>query len=1272
MFKYKYRKYWVFSVLFIITIATTISYHFFESKWIDFRKGEKYFNEGRYSKAIQFYTKALKKDLDPKFYITQLISAAQITNTFDPIIEIYSMCIEKSPDNDEIVESFARFYVHFKHYDKAIKILRRYLIDNPEDYYIRLELARVYSWNGNYEQSIIEYKKILSNQIHDIRLDEYQVKLEFAKVLNYSEKYAEAIVVYERLIYEKSRNWEIYIEEANIYLLLKEYQKVFKTLREIPIQELDDSSQLYLADLYAFYKNYEEAEEIYLSYLEKHPYSKIIYRKYKHMHKWSIDKNNSLEILDDIKAFYSSDDEVVDRLAKDYIFAKKYDEAIKTYKHLIQRSENADPCYLIELGDVYLALDEKDMAIEYFEKAYDIDPLDFDLKNKLALTLAWTGYYLKALPILEELYEEDKKNLPVAIELIRVYVLEDEIKKANKILTVLEKKFPNNANVKMEVANMHSHFGHAKESQQIYTNLINSTEYNENIILSFANIMRLWGDFYESEKIYREALSQESSNSDIKFKLAWLFVNMKRYEEAEQIYKKFIFQKKNLDKAYYRLGRVKLLQRDLEQSLFYANKAFIINPKDQNKLLLAEALIKNNKSDEALKILDEVKSKKHLKVATLLKGKIYLAENKELGQNFLHKSAELFKDDIEIYFYANIDNIKNEEFKEVLAKRAKDAKDLTKIAWAYAENNLQDEALSFFEKAIDKDEKYYPAKFGLAQNLAMDNKIEAVSKFDDLLKSFPNDYQLLLWKGRVLGWTKHFKESIEVYDILLSLNPNDPQVIREKARVAAWDKNIELSLETYDRALKPAVDIDLYESLLPVGSEISDPRFQKDFKILKDRPMFLGYENIKNNLDTYDISKDQKKLIEKALLKNFAMYYIQKSIDLEKDAKHAYYRMDYIEANALNKELIEFFPSNEEAIFDYAQTFCHLDLCDEARPLYRILIKDFNHNRAKTALERNKIKSDPYFRFYHWYFQEEGRGDIDRVIRNRTDFDLSYYYNCRNQLTVTAHRWSEKPTYEKNTQIKDVESLKGISYEAYGYSIDFDTTFSKYVGMSLGYRQKYYLKKFNTTNLGHLSFWFRAKDAAKITLGFDRDNEIDNIFSLRNDVQINKIFLESHSLLKRRFSIDALMEGQIYSDNNFIDLFRLDLGFRLTPFPKIFKIEIRGEYRDSDKLNLFVFEGTDLINIIHPYWTPNHYKAFYGTLSWYHDLSLLQFCEAQKHYYQFRLLSGTDTEKNPAISFFGGWYLEFRKRGLISLNGYIHRSKIWDSSSIWAEYKYSF
>ncbi|NGX63135.1 MAG: Beta-barrel assembly-enhancing protease [Candidatus Anoxychlamydiales bacterium] len=1271
MLKYRYRKYCIILTLTILTISITISYHVIQVKWIAYRKAEDYFNETRYTKAIEYYLKALKKDLDPKYIMNNLAFAAVIVGVYDPIVEIYKKLLIMRPNDDDLIEGLSNFYIQFEEFDEAIELLQDYLKKFPDDYYIRYLLAQSYCLNGEYNKAVFEYKKVLKEDIHDLRIKEKRVRLEFARVLTFAKKYDEAIIAYQDLLKTQSRNWEVQIELVNVYFKQKNYRKAFLILKEIPINELDDSSQIVLADLYAYFKDYEEAKEIYLSYLEKDPFDRKVYLKYSQMITWTNDSNSALEVLDNIKYVYSSNDESLHKLGEDYFFARKYQNAIRVFKHLIKRG-TIDPSMYLDLANVYLAMDDKDEAILYLQKAYEMDPTDDKYKRKLALHLAWNKNYIKALPLLIELYKDDSDDQIVGLELVRSYADEKDIKSAQNILNELVDKFPDSPNVKMARANIYTQIGYAQKANEIYQNLLNTAKYKDTIYLGYADAMHLWGDFYKSEKMYREILKEEPDNFDAKFKLAWNLVSQKRYEESNQIYKMLLSESKDVDQIYFQLAKVNLLQKKPKNALRFANKAFVINPNDKNSLLLGRCLVANKQYKEAFQYFQQIEEKKYKKQADIEMGKVLLKQNKELAQVFFQDGYILYPNSIELYFYSNISKIKDDDFIDSLIKKAKNAEELSKIAWIYADLDLNQYSILFFQKAIQRDNNYYPAKFGLAQRMSVDNQIDAVEKFDELLKVFPQSYQLLLWKAKILGWTKHYQESLKIYSILENLNPKNPQIIREKARVAMWDKNMALALQIYNRALTPSVDSNLYNYFLTHEIEFENQKLQNDIENLKKSNLYFGYEKIKSNLNTYKITKDQKKILKRALLQNQAEFEIQKSIYLEERAKYLLYQMHYIKANEVYKELVEFSPWNAEALFDYAQTFCYLDLCDQSRSVYKVLVEDFYHNRAKLALERNIIKSSPYFRAFHRYYQEEGRGDLDRVKRNRTDLTFGFAWKCRYNMAITAKRWVEKPTYEKNTQIKDVEQLKGISYDAYGYSLDFAGTFSKYVSASAGFSQKYYLNKFNMTNLGHLNLWFRVYDLFKLNLGYLRENQIDNIFSLRNDVQINRLFLQSNTLIRRRFSIEALVEAQIYSDNNFIDLFRLDLGFRLTEFPQIFKVELRGEYRNSNKLNNFIFEGTDLINIIHPYWTPNNYKAFLASMIWYHDLSKFQFCAAEKHYYEFRLSSGTDTEKNPTITFEGGWFLEFRKKGQISLNGYITRSKIWDAQSIWAEYKFHF
>jgi hypothetical protein len=693
-----------------------------------------------------------------------------------------------------------------------------------------------------------------------------------------------------------------------------------------------------------------------------------------------------------------------------------------------------------------------------------------------------------------------------------------------------------------------------------------------------------------------------------------------------------------------------------------------MNRCDETILILIQSLIANKRIDEAVKHSNEMQSKIYKKTAIIEIGKGYLSQNKDLAHVYFSNAYLLYPEDVKLYFYANLSNILQKDFIEKIYKLAKSAKDLTDIAWLYDNEKKINISKFFFQKAIEKDKDYYPARFGYVQMLGA-AKIFAKNEFDQLLKILPENYQLLFWEAKILSWIKDFTNSLEIYSVLEDINPKDPVIIREKARVASWDNNNSLAMQTLEKALRPSVDSSLYEYLIVHDYDFQDPKYEKDLNFLKMSSFYYGYEKIKNSIKKYLLSESQKRNLELALLNFSAEYEIQKSIFLEKESKNFFYQMQYMHANTTYKRLVEFMPYNQEAIFDYAQTFCYINLCDKAQKKYKFLVNEFSDDIAKSLYEENIIRSQPYFDANHWYYEEAGRGDIDRIKRNRTDISFGFPITCRHEIIFMAHRWVEKPTYRRNTEIKDVEQIKGKTYDAYGYSVDYEGIFSKYVLASARFTQKYYLNHFKYINLGHINLLFNILDWVDLNIGFRRRNELDNIFSLRNNIRNNILFVEANSFLKRRISIEASSKSMIYSDNNFIQLCDMILGFRITQFPTILKLSVRSEYRNSDKTNVYVYDGPNLINIIHPYWTPKDYFACKGVLNWHHDISKLYLCGSEKHYYELEFSGGSDTEKNPAIRFFAAWFVEFKKRCLFNIKGYVHRSRLWNSESVEAEFK---
>ncbi|QLH36688.1 MAG: hypothetical protein HWD61_11570 [Parachlamydiaceae bacterium] len=201
---------------------------------------------------------------------------------------------------------------------------------------------------------------------------------------------------------------------------------------------------------------------------------------------------------------------------------------------------------------------------------------------------------------------------------------------------------------------------------------------------------------------------------------------------------------------------------------------------------------------------------------------------------------------------------------------------------------FSEKALHLYSAALNIDPDNYPAKIGKAEALSILFYYSCALKiYEELLEQFPDNIKLKIAIARLYAWSKKYKTSLSLYDQIIAMNPRNPVPYFERARTALWGKYFQLGMETYNALLE------------------CPPESLSDLLI-------------------------------------------QKSARLEKRAKKLNWNNRYICAVTAYQNLIAFNPGNEEALFDYAQVYCSMGLCDYSRPIYKqILNIDPNHNLVK-------------------------------------------------------------------------------------------------------------------------------------------------------------------------------------------------------------------------------------------------------------------------------------------------------------------------------------
>ena len=145
-----------------------------------------------------------------------------------------------------------------------------------------------------------------------------------------------------------------------------------------------------------------------------------------------------------------------------------------------------------------------------------------------------------------------------------------------------------------------------------------------------------------------------------------------------------------------------------------------------------------------------------------------------------------------------------------------------------------------------------------------------------------------------------------------------------------------------------------------------------------------------------------------------------------------------------------------------------------------------------------------------------------------------------------------------------------------------------------------------------------------------------------------------------------------YNDDNQGIWVTLAPAFILLDHPHTLKLTLRGDYRNTENASHFLFQGPQLVNIIHPYWTPQNYYRGTILMEWRHDLAAGFYAGAQQNYYALRLGGGFDTTGNKDIIFEGGWHYDFRQHWSFEARGGVDRSPVWNGASAYVSLIYRF
>ncbi len=1074
-------------------------------------------------------------------------------------------------------------------------------------------------------------------------ISDFEARLTLARLLSYrGDTLDEAVREYRILLEERPGDLRLHAELSQVLIRRKEYPEAIRLLqRVLEANPGDRSARTALARVYLWTGRNEEAVKIFEGL------GRV--------------RNLPADVLWD--------------MARAYTWQKEYGKAEGIYELLLERPPRAARADLYtELGNVKLYSGRIDSALECYRKALEVDPDARAARKQLALALSWSGREEEALPFLAKLHERDPRDKEIAVALARSLAASGRRAEGTSLLEGLAAQNPRDGELLADLADLEAGAGHAARCRELYLRALDLTEDKELLLLRYAERMNLWGDFYRVESVYRDYLARHPRDSEVAVKLAGVLKSAQRYEEAEAMFLELLSRDLEREKALLGLAEVKLLEKDFQGSLAAAKRLPATDPGNQDALFLqGEALYHAGRYREALWVYQSLARAEPQKArGALAAAKTCLKlGDEESAEPYLEAASRVDPRNVEVRFYrAGPARATSNDFLSTLLEPGRESPaDLVEWARVYASLGYNAAAVSCFREALRQDPASFPARLGLAEVLAADHQYEPADRLlEGLGEEFPDASKILITRARVLGWGRQYDRAMEVYDRLCRLNPGDPVPRKEKARTAAWGKKMGTARKVYEESYRIPVDRTLEASLEPLVRGADDPRLTKLFERLRQASrggsIYRGYEAFYRELAgiSGSLPAPVNAGLEQVRLDLLSSYKIQKAAYLERRSKSLAWDRRFTRALDSYRELIEFQPGNQEALFDYAQVECSLGLCDrEAATYEKLLAVDPLHLLAGMALKRQQVRSEPLVELNQAYWDEEGRGGLSRITRYRTDLNVDLPLSCRYRLTLGATQWIEDP----QTGAK--------SFDAYGPTLKIRGLLNEYVTAAAAWTNKQYTQgDADSTHTGSVQFRFNLRDYARLGLGYERTDELYNGFGIQQGLQADNFWMEASSYLARNFEVKGRAQYLNYNDGNAGRVYSMVAGYEFTDHPRILKLSVTGEYRDTDREHVFHYVGNDLVDITHPYWTPRDYLGTSAVLEWYHDVSKHFFCGSELHFYDLRVGAGTDTEDNPFFRFEAEWHYEFKDRWVVGIKGLFHRSVQWDAAGAWATLKYRF
>lgn len=485
---------------------------------------------------------------------------------------------------------------------------------------------------------------------------------------------------------------------------------------------------------------------------------------------------------------------------------------------------------------------------------------------------------------------------------------------------------------------------------------------------------------------------------------------------------------------------------------------------------------------------------------------------------------------------------------------------------------------------------------------------------------------MLLLRARVLWARQEWDESLAVYEEFLS--PPVVQRIREMERLTGVELDGWQEPGLWQRLTVPEFD-----RQTPVDALMS-PRglFAADMM-----PLRQGAASF------------------------YADYCWQRRFVLEKDARQAIMRREYLTAADYFARLLREYPPEDSLRFDLAGLHSRFGQLAEEAALYAdIAAGGPDFPGLSEALARNALKRQPRLALGYGYLKEEGRDGYKAIDTTWQAASLRTFPSLQRELDVDVVRFVYRDP-DGEAKIRGTRAL--LSYAA---NVD------EQMVVKIGGGAELLDDGLSDTAVLDLAVERKLSDRLTGTLSYHRDLNHDTLASIgRNIIQQNYQAALAVTLLPA-VQVGGGYVYSDFSDSNVLQGYDLWAAYLLFLDPAFLRFSYNYDYKDTERGpqpgGTPEADGFALAD--HPYWTPMHYWQNRFSLYFRHQLSDDQFQRGVPRYYDLEYAVAYDGKGYATQTLKGGFYMECSRHLILEataelISGQEHRAREFFLSAVY-------